>query len=176
MIECGNLAAPTLCHPKMQIQDQQRQLSISQWCCAHHLRAAFCAHALWTGVQQQAQAQVHKRVSTSTPVYKTLARAKKSPVRPNWPSSTFCLCSLNWAHHITDGNFWGFWAAFCTVGAHQSSPPSQSCVYHYELYNDSNWDIIWPRSFLKQELSEAFTPLYISPFEEEKSIKGCDLQ
>ena len=83
MIECGNLAALTLCHPKMQIQDQQRQLSISQWCCAHHLRAAFCAHALWTGVQQQAQAQVHKRVSTSTPVYKTLARAKKSPVRPN---------------------------------------------------------------------------------------------
>ena len=70
MIKCGNLAALTLCHPKMQIQDQQRQLSISQWCCAHHLRAAFCAQALWTGTQEQAQAQVHKCVSTSTPVHK----------------------------------------------------------------------------------------------------------
>ena len=57
MIECGNLAALTLCHPKMQIQDQQRQLSISQWCCAHHLRAAFCAQALWTGAQEQAHQQ-----------------------------------------------------------------------------------------------------------------------
>ena len=57
MIECGNLAALTLCHPKMQIQDQQRQLSISQWCCAHHLRAAFCAQALRTSAQEQAHQQ-----------------------------------------------------------------------------------------------------------------------
>ena len=66
MIECGNLAALTLCHPKMQIQDQQRQLSISQWCCAHHLRAAFCA-----------QAAVDQCARTSTPATSTSASTQK---------------------------------------------------------------------------------------------------
>ena len=66
MIECGNLAALTLCHPKMQIQDQQRQLSISQWCCAHHLRAAFCAQAAVDQCARTSTPATNTSISTST--------------------------------------------------------------------------------------------------------------
>ena len=98
MIECGNLAALTLCHPKMQIQDQQRQLSISQWCCAHHLRAAFCAQALWTSAQEQAhkhtntstQAQVHKCVRTSTPAPSTSTPLHKCSGLLRAPRKVLC--------------------------------------------------------------------------------------
>ena len=138
MIECGNLAAPTLCHPKMQIQDQQRQLSISQWCCAHHLRAAFCAQALWTSAQEQAhkhtntstQAQELKCVRTSKPLHKCsgLLRAPRKvlcdQIDPLPPFVYVLLIELVTSPMGTFGGFELLFALLVLTTLHQHLKPA----------------------------------------------------
>ena len=131
MIECGNLAALTLCHPKMQIQDQQRQLSISQWCCAHHLRAAFCAQA---AVDQCArtstQAQELKCVRTSKPLHKCsgLLRAPRKvlcdQIDPLPPFVSVFLIELITSPMGTFGGFELLFALLVLTTLHQHLKPA----------------------------------------------------